>query len=307
MVTYVRRRLLIAIPVIIGVATMVFSMMHLLPGDPVEYMLSASGASDAAIQRLRNQLGLEDPIYVQYARFITGLMRGDLGESIFANRSVLRMILEQLPSTVQLTVTAMGVAILLGVIFGSIAAVREHTWVDHTTMALALGGVSMPDFWLGLLMIYLFSLRLGWLPATGQGGWQRLVMPAAVLGFAAGGLIARLVRSSMVEVLRQEYIVTARSKGLTDWVVIYRHAFRNALIPVVTIVGLQFGRLLGGAVIVETVFARQGIGRLAINAILWKDFPLVQGTVLFTATIYVLLNLIVDISYAVIDPRIHYG
>jgi peptide/nickel transport system permease protein len=307
MATYVGRRLLIAIPVILGVATLVFFMMQLLPGDPVVYMLSGMGGSEEDYQRLRSQLGLQEPVPVQYVRFITDLARGDLGDSIYINRPVLALIREQLPSTIQLTLAAMGIAILVGVTLGIIAAVKEHTWVDHATMALALGGVSMPDFWLALLMMYLFAIRLGWLPITGQGGFQRLIMPATVLGLTAAGLVARLVRSSMVEVLRQEYIVTARAKGLRESVVLNRHALRNVLIPVVTVVGLQFGRLLSGALIVETIFARQGIGRLAINAVLVKDFPLIQGTVLFIACVYVLVNLLVDLSYAVIDPRIRYG
>lgn len=307
MTTYVGRRLLVAVPVILGVATLVFFMMQLLPGDPVVYILSGVGGSEEDYLRLRTQLGLEEPVSVQYLRFITDLVRGDLGDSIYVNRPVLTLIREQLPSTIELTLAAMGIAIVLGVLVGVVAAVKEHTWIDHATMALALGGVSMPDFWLALLMIYLFSIRLGWLPITGQGGLQRLIMPATVLGLTAAGLVARLVRSSMVEVLRQEYIVTARAKGLREKIVLNRHALRNVLIPVVTVVGLQFGRLLSGALIVETIFARQGIGRLAINAVLVKDFPLVQGTVLFIATVYVLANLLVDVSYAIIDPRIRYG
>jgi ABC-type dipeptide/oligopeptide/nickel transport system permease component len=306
MSNYIRMRLLIAIPVLWGVSTLVFSMMHLVPGDPVELMLSESGASTQNIARLRHQLGLDDPLYVQYGRFLFNALRGDLGFSIFNNRPVLDMILEQLPSTVQLAVAAMSIATIVGFVLGILAAVRANTWVDYVSMVLALVGVSMPSFWLGLLAIFLFSLRLGWLPATGQGGVQRLILPASVLGFGVAATIARLVRSSMVEVLYQDYIVTARAKGLAERAVIYGHALRNALIPVVTMMGLQFGRLLGGAVIVETVFARQGIGRLALEAVMWKDFPLVQGTVLFTAAIYVLVNLLVDICYAIVDPRIHY-
>ncbi len=306
MQAYIRKRLLISIPVILGVSTLVFSMMHLVPGDPVEMMLSEAGATRHSVERLRAQLGLDDPLHVQYGRFLFNALRGDLGRSIFNDRPVLDLILEQLPSTVQLAIAAMGIAILAGFILGILAALRANTWVDYVSMVLALIGVSMPSFWLGLLMIFLFSLRLGWLPATGQGGVQRLIMPASVLGFGVAATIARLVRSSMLEVLNQEYIITARAKGLTEWAVIYGHALRNALIPALTMIGLQFGQLLGGAVIVETVFARQGIGRLAIDAILWKDFPLVQGTVLFTAGIYVLVNLLVDICYAIVDPRIHY-
>jgi ABC-type dipeptide/oligopeptide/nickel transport system permease component len=303
---YVLRRLLQTIPILWGVATLVFAMLYVLPGDPVSAMLSQSGASAETMARLRQQLGLDDPLLVQYWRFLSNALRGDLGNSIFQNRPVVTLIAEQLPATIELTTAAMTLAVLVGTGLGVLAAVRQNSWIDRLSIVLATIGVSMPTFWLGLLFIFFFSLSLGWLPALGQGGLERLVMPAAVLGLSSAAAIARLVRSSLLEVLRQDYVRTAWAKGLTEPVVVFRHGLRNALIPVVTILGLQFGWLLGGAVITETVFSRQGIGRLAVGAILTKDVPVVQGAVLLSATFYVLINLLVDLSYAVLDPRITY-
>jgi peptide/nickel transport system permease protein len=304
--SYVARRLLHTIPILWGVATAVFLMLQLLPGDPVAVMLAESGGSVETMQRLRRQLGLDDPIYVQYLRFLGNAVRGDFGNSIFQNRSVMTIIGEQLPATIELTLASMAIAVLVGVTFGSLAAIRQNSWVDRLCMLLATVGVAMPSYWLALLGIFFFSLTLGWLPATGQGGLERLVLPAAVLGLGSAAAIARLVRSSLLEVLRQDYIRTAWAKGLRERGVVSRHALRNALIPVVTVIGLQFGFMLGGTVITETIFSRQGLGRLAVTAIFAKDFPLVQGTVLLSAAVYVVVNLIVDLSYAVLDPRITY-
>jgi len=281
-------------------------MMHLLPGDPAELMLAESGGSSQSIAQLRHQLGLDDPTHVQYSRFLANALRGDLGRSIFTNRLVTRSILEQLPHTVQLAVAAMMVAVIIGTALGIAAALNRNTWVDSVCMTIAVAGTSMPIFWSGVLLILLFSSLLHWLPATGQGSLRHLIMPAIVLGLASSGAIARLVRSSMLEVLSQEYITVARAKGLSKRVVVYRHALKNAFIPVITIMGLQFGYLLGGTVITETIFSRQGLGRLVVDAILWKDFPIVQGTVLLAATVYTVVNLLLDISYAIIDPRIRY-
>ncbi|CAG1021986.1 Glutathione transport system permease protein GsiC [Methylococcales bacterium] len=306
MLHYFRSRLLIAIPVLWGVSTLVFAMLHLTPGDPVELMLSQSGATRKTVEQMRTQLGLDDPLPIQYVRFLGNALRGDLGDSIINDQSVVKLILAQLPSTLELAVAGMAIGILLGGILGIVAALRPNTLSDYGSMIIAMVGVSVPSFWLGLLFIFFFALRLGWFPATGQGGWERLVMPATVLGLGVAGMIARLVRSSMLEVLRQEYITTARAKGLFELRVVLRHALKNALIPTVTMVGLQFGQLLSGAVIVETVFARQGVGRLAVDAILRKDFPLVQGTVLFIAVIYVVSNLFTDICYGYLDPRIRF-
>ena len=305
--TYIRGRLLRAIPVILGVLTLVFLMIHLLPGDPaVEIASRGPGMTPEAIQRIRVQLGLDQPLHVQYFRFLTRVARGDLGRSIINNQQVSTMIRAQVGSTVLLTVAGIATAIMIGVPLGLIAAVRHNSWIDTISMTGALIGVSMPSFWLGLLLILLFSVRLKWIPILGGTGLQGLVLPALTLGIGASAIIARLVRSSMLEVLSQEYITTARAKGLHGRVVILRHGLKNALIPVVTIIGLQFGALLGGAVVIETVFARRGIGRMAIDAILAKDFPVIQGTVLFAALVYVSVNLAVDLLYSVIDPRIRY-
>jgi peptide/nickel transport system permease protein len=305
--TYIRGRLLRAIPVILGVLTLVFLMIHLLPGDPaVEIASRGPGMTPEAIQRIRVQLGLDQPLHVQYFRFLTRVARGDLGRSIINNQQVSTMIRAQVGSTVLLTVAGIATAIMIGVPLGLIAAVRHNSWIDTISMTGALIGVSMPSFWLGLLLILLFSVRLKWIPILGGTGLQGLILPALTLGIGASAIIARLVRSSMLEVLSQEYITTARAKGLHGRVVILRHGLKNALIPVVTIIGLQFGALLGGAVVIETVFARRGIGRMAIDAILAKDFPVIQGTVLFAALVYVSVNLAVDLLYSVIDPRIRY-
>lgn len=307
MAAYIVGRIAQAIPVLVIVSFMVFSILYLLPGDPVELMLAEVGADKETMDSLRNQLGLNDPFHVQYGRFLLNAVRLDFGRTVRGNRPVLETIASQLPATVQLTVASIAFAAIMGVSLGVIAAIWQSTWVDNMVMAFGMVGVSMPIFWQGLLLIFLFSLRLGWLPATGQGGWERLILPAFTLGTGSAGTIARLTRSSILEVLRQEFMTTARAKGLAEHVVIYRHGLRNALIPVVTVVGLQFGGLLGGAVITETVFARQGVGHLLVQAINFKDFPLVQGGVFLAAIAYMSVNLIVDISYAVLDPRIRYG
>ena len=305
---YLVRRLILAVPVILGVSIAVFLMMHLIPGDPALAMLRGQPTvTEADIDRIRHQLGLDDPIPVQYLKYIGRAVQGDFGESVHSHRPVLAMIGEQAWGTIQLALAAMLIAVTLGVILGTISALRQNSWVDTLSMLVALFGVSMPSFWFGLLLIYVFSLRLGWFPITGQGGLERLVLPAVALGMDFSAITARLVRSSLLEVLRQDYILSARAKGLRDRVVVSRHALRNAMIPVLTIIGLQLGNLLGGAVVVETVFAREGIGRLAITAILSKDFPLVQGIVLVSAIVYVAVNLAVDLTYALFDPRIHYA
>jgi ABC-type dipeptide/oligopeptide/nickel transport system permease component len=278
--------------------------MRFLPGDPVGMMLRRSGGSEARIAELRHQFGLDQPVYIQYVRFVAGVVRGDLGRSLFTGRPVVEMILEQLPSTIELAITALLVGVGLGMLLGIASALREGSWIDSLCMVFAAAGISMPSFWFGLLLIYVFSILLGWLPSTGHGGIKPLIMPATVLGFGVSATVARLVRSSMIEVMQDEYITTARAKGLIERLVILRHALKNALIPVVTMIGLEFGWLLGGAVVIETVFARQGIGRLAVHAVLGKDFALVQGTVLVAAVFYLSVNLVVDILYAFLDPRI---
>ena len=307
MLTYLARRLLAVVPVLFGVTLAVFSMLFLVPGDPVKMMLAEFVTTPAQIEQMRAQLHLDEPILKQYGRFVGNALRGDLGTSIRSRRAVATEIGENLGSTAQLALASMAVAVAIGVPLGLMAALLRNSWFDAGSMIVALLGVSMPSFWLGLLMIFAFSLHLGWFPATGGGDLWHLVLPSVTLGMIASAIIARLTRSSMLEVLGQDYVRTARAKGLAWWGVVVRHALKNALIPVITIFGLQFGNLLAGAVIVETVFSRPGLGRLIVGGILAKDFPLVQGTVLFVATAYVLINVLVDITYAFVDPRIRFG
>lgn len=306
MLRHIGTRSLTAVPVLFGVATIIFFMMHILPGDPAQLMLYETGASAEDVEELREQLGLNDPLYIQYRNYLLDAVQGDLGQSFYTKQRVTTMLSEQLGSTIELAVAAMLISTTLGVILGVVSALRQHTWIDNASMIFALAGVSLPSFWLGLMLIFLFSLQLGWLPAVSGGGLEQLILPAVTLGIGGSAIIARLVRSSMLEILRQEYVVTARAKGLPGYTVAMRHALRNALIPTVTILGLQFGYLLGGTVVVETVFSRQGIGRLAVVAIKGKDFDVIQGWALLIAAIYIVVNLLVDISYAWLDPRIRY-
>lgn len=304
MVSYIGLRLLAAIPTILGVSVLVFASLYLLPGDPVQALAGEVPLERERVEALREQLGLNDPPWEQYGRFALDAIQGDLGTSLKSRRPVLDEILTFLPATLQLTTAAMVFAVIVGVTLGAVAAIRAHTWVDTLTMLLALGGVSVPVFWMGLMLLLVFAVWLGLVPSTGTEGIERLILPAFTLGYGAAAIIARLTRSAMLEVLSLEYVVTARSKGLAERVVIVRHALRNALIPVITVVGLQVGNLLSGAVIVETVFSRQGVGRMLVNGILGKDLPLVQGAILFVAVFYVLINLLTDILYAWVDPRI---
>ena len=306
MTRYLARRLIAALPVLWGVATLVFIVMRVLPGDPAALMLSEAGGSAEAIAALRAELGLDDPLPIQYGRYLLDLLRGNLGTSLLTRRPVVTTIAEQLPSTIQLAIAAMCIAVGLGTLLGVVAAAKRDTWIDTLTTTISVTGVSVPIFWSALLLIWLFSLRLGWLPATGQGGISHLIMPALVLGFATAGAIARLVRSSLLEVFTQDFINTARAKGLREITLLERHALKNAFIPVITVIGLQFGFLLGGTVVIETIFSRQGIGRLVVNAILWKDLPVVQGVALLAALVYTVINLTIDIVYAFLDPRIRY-
>jgi ABC-type dipeptide/oligopeptide/nickel transport system permease component len=307
MLRYVTARLAVMIPVVLGVTLAVFSMLYLIPGDPVKMMLSEFVTNPEQIAKMRSQLHLDEPFAKQYGRFLWGAVHGDLGQSIRQRRPVVTQILEVFPSTAGLAMAALAISAPLGVVLGLVAAVRQNSWWDIGSMLVALLGVSFPSFWVGLLLIFVFSLHLGWLPATGGGDLAHLLMPAFALGLGAAAIIARLTRSSMLDVLRTEYMTTAHAKGLADRVVLIRHGLKNALIPIVTIFGLQFGNLLAGAVIIETVFGRPGVGRLLVDAILNKDFPLVQGVVLFVAIVYVFINLMVDVVYAAIDPRVHYG
>jgi len=307
MLRYLSARLLATIPVLFGVTIAVFSMLYLIPGDPVKMMLSEFQTTPAQIAHMRALLHLNDPPPVQYGRFVWNAVHGDLGMSIRDNRPVTQEIKEVFPSTVLLAVAALAISSTLGVALGITAALRQNTWVDVGSMLVATLGISMPSFWLALILIFIFSLRLGLLPAAGGGDLAHLIMPAVALGVGAAAIIARLTRSNMLDVLRLEYMNTARAKGLNGPTVVLRHGLHNALIPIVTIFGLQFGALLAGTVFIETVFGRPGLGRLVVNAILNKDFPLVQGGVLVFALGYVFVNLVVDLVYAVVDPRIRYG
>jgi peptide/nickel transport system permease protein len=303
---YIVQRLVQAVPVLIGISVLTFLMLHLIPGDPVTVFAGDKPLTPQRADELRHQYGLDRPLWVQYADYAGNALRGNLGASLRSQRPVLDAILEALPSTAQLTLTALALAAVVGTTWGITAAVAHGTWLDTAVMAVAMLGISTPVFYSSLLLILLFSFTLAWLPATGQGGVERLIMPALALGISSSAVLARLMRSSMLEVLHQEYITTAQAKGLARQLVILRHALKNALIPAVTMLGLQLGALLGGAVVTETIFSRPGIGRLAVDAILNRDFPVVQGTVLFAACDYVLVNLAVDESYAVIYPRIRY-
>ena len=303
MLVYVIRRMLIALVVLWGVATIVFLLLQVIPGDPAETMLAGSGASEARIAQTRQDLGLDDPLLVQYGRYLLNALRGDLGRSLYSNRPVILTISEQLPATLQLAAAALLVAVILGLSLGILAAIRAGTWIDQTVMGVAVLGVSVPVFWSGLLLIWIFSVSLNWLPATGADGWQHLVMPAAVLGLVGAGPIARLVRASLLNALRADYIAMAQAKGLPGRAVVGRHALRNAIIPVIALIGLQAGFLLGGTVVTEAVFARPGLGRLVVDAILSKDLPMVQGVVLLIAAMYVVVNLLVDVATLALDPR----
>src|ERR1700704_332154 len=306
MLIYITHRLIQALPVLVGISILSFLMLHLIPGDPVAIFAGDKPLTPERAAELRHQYGLDRPLPVQYWDYASHALRGDLGVALRSQRPVLDSIVEVLPGTVQLTISALTLAAFFGITLGILAAVAHGTWLDTAVMAVAMLGISTPVFYSSLLLILLFSFTLAWLPATGQGGIERLIMPATALGLSSSAVLARLVRSSMLEVLRQEYVTTARAKGLAPPMVVVRHALKNALIPAVTMLGLQLGALLGGAVVTETIFSRPGLGRLAVEAILGRDFPLVQGTVLFAASTYVLVNLAVDISYAVIDPRIRY-
>jgi peptide/nickel transport system permease protein len=306
MITYISQRLLQAVPVLVGISVLSFLMLHLIPGDPVQIFAGDKPLTPERAAELRHQYGLDRPLVVQYADYASRAVRGDLGVGLRSQRPVLDSILQALPGTAQLTLAALGIAAVFGIGLGVLAAVAHGSWLDTAVMAVAMLGISTPIFYSSLLLILFFSFTLTWFPATGQGGLERLVMPATALGLSSSAVLARLVRSSMLEVLRQEYVVTARAKGLAPTFVVVRHALKNALIPAVTMLGLQLGALLGGAVVTETIFSRPGIGRLAVEGILSRDFPLVQGTVMFAAATYVLINLAVDVSYAVLDPRIRY-
>lgn len=306
MQAYLLKRVINAIIVLWLVSIAVFSMLHLVPGDPVELLAYESGGA-ADLDAMRERLGLNDPLPVQYLRFAGNALQGDLGRSIRGNRPVTDEFFSRFPNTAKLAVLSLGLAIAVGVPAGIASAVWPNTPLDYLSMFIAIVGVSMPVFWLGLLLLLLFSLRLEWFPLSGFSTWQHMVLPTITLSMFSMASIARLTRSSFMEVMQEDYIRTARAKGLRGFRVLSVHALRNSLIPVVTMAGLQFGQLLGGAVITEIVFAIPGVGRLVVDGITSRDFPIVQGSVLYLSVSFVFVNLLVDILYTYIDPRIRYG
>lgn len=303
MIKYVVRRLIQTIPVLIGVTLLVFSLMHLIPGDPAQ-IIAGESAPKEQVEQLREKLGLNEPVYVQYGKFLGNIIQGDLGTSIRSNAPVMDEIKIRFWITVELAIYSTILSVFIGLIAGVISAVRQYTVLDVVIMIVALFGLSMPNFWLGLMLIKKFAVDLMLVPPSGWGTWQQMILPVITLGTGGAAIVARMTRSSMLEVISQDYIRTARAKGVRDRVVIYKHALRNALIPVVTVVGLEFGSFLGGAVLTETVFAINGMGRLVVEAIRARDFPVVQGTVLIISLLFVLVNLLVDISYRYLNKRI---
>jgi len=331
LLNYILKRFLMLIPVLLGVSLLAFSIIHLIPGDPARVILGER-ATEAAILNLQEKLGLNEPLYVQFFNFLTNTLQGDLGRSIITNEEVSHELLIAFAATIELTVVAMIIAIVVGIAAGTIAAVRQYSIFDNASMVGALVGVSMPIFWLGLMMIWLFAYKLGWFPPSGRldvgfdiprithfllidtllasnlkafiNTLWHLAMPSFALATIPMAIIARMTRSSMLEVMRQDYIRTARAKGLSEKVVIFKHAIKNAFLPVITVIGLQVGLLLGGAVLTETVFSFPGLGRRLYNAIMARDYPVVQGGILLVAVCFVLVNLLVDLTYNHIDPRI---
>jgi len=305
-ITYIARRALAGIPTLWGVATVVFVMARLLPGDPAR-VIAGLLASPEDVERIRHQMGLDQPLGVQYLDFLGSLLHLNLGISAHTNAPVIEEIGSRLPYTIELAVIALAIAVTLGIFAGVVAAIRRNTLLDLLISGLSVFGVSMPVYWLGLMMIILFAIELHLFPAAGADEPTSIVMPALTLALFSVGLIARMTRSSMLEVLGQDYVRTARAKGAPFRSVVFRHALRNALLPIMTVIGLQLGALLGGAVVTETVFAWPGVGRLLVDSIFFRDYPVVQGLVLMFGTTFVVINLLVDLLYAYVDPRIHYS
>lgn len=306
MKTYILRRVAQSALTLLGVSVLVFVILRVLPGDPAR-MLLPDGAPESAVAELNRQLGLREPLIVQYGLFLRSVAHGDFGQSFQYRAPALRVVLERLPATVQLTVAAMLVTIAAGVSLGIFTAVRRGTRYDVAGTILAVLGQSLPNFWLGIMLILLFGVALRWLPTSGFAGWTALVLPAVTLAAFPTALVARLTRSSMLEILNRDFIRTGRAKGLAERSVVLRHALRNAAIPVLTVIGLQIGALLGGAVITESVFAWPGMGKLIVDAIFFRDFPVVQTVLILSATVFVGINLLVDLLYTIIDPRIRYS
>ena len=303
--SYFIKRIFQTIPVILGVITLTFILMYIVPGDPVMSMVGER-YDEATIQKLREELHLDDPIWIQYFRFLGNLLHGDLGRSFVTFNPVLDDLLARFPFTLTLALSAMIVSILIGLSIGILSSLKPNSLLDRGSMMVALAGISAPVFWIGLLLILYVSVYLKWLPPTGYGGIEYLILPAITLGTRSAAFLARMTRATMLDVLQQDYIRTARAKGLPEWKVILKHAFPNTLIPVITIIGVDFGSYLSGAVLTESIFGWPGIGRFALDAILKRDFPVIQGTVLFTALMFISANLIVDLLYGVVDPRIRF-
>jgi peptide/nickel transport system permease protein len=305
MLNYLIKRLLSTIPVLIGISLLLFFMLRMLPGDPAQ-VLAGQMATPQEIENIRHQLGMDRPIYEQYVVYLGRLVHFDLGRSARTQNPVIKEIWARLPNTMLLAMIAITLACLFGIPAGIISAVKPYSWIDYLVSTSALFGLSMPVFWLGLMLVVVFSVILKWLPAGGTGSWQHVILPSITLAAFVVAFIARMTRSTMIETLSQDFTTTARSKGLQERVIIVKHALKNALIPIVTVVGLQFGSLLSGAVLTETVFAWPGLGRLIVNSMLARDYPVIQGAILIFALLYILVNLIVDLLYALVDPRIRY-
>lgn len=305
MFRYFLYRLVAVIPVLVGVSLAVFIMVRLVPGDPVQIMFANQAMpTPDRVEEMRRQLGLDLPIWEQYLRYVGNAVQGDFGQSIRSRQPVFDEIIARLPNTLRLTIAGLAVALALGVSAGVLSAVFKGQWIDKISMMTSILGISIPGFWLGLMVMLLFAVRLGWFPVSGASTWRHLAMPAFTLGMLSSAVIARLTRASMLDAMNQDYVLTARAKGLREYRVVVRHALRNALIPVVTIVGLQIGGLLSGAFIIESVFAYPGVGSMAVTALQTRDFPMIQGIVLFVAFVYVGVNLVADLLYGLLDPRI---
>jgi ABC-type dipeptide/oligopeptide/nickel transport system permease component len=305
MIRYISLRLLFALPALWLIVTMVFLLAHIVPGDPVAQMLGEGARADD-LQQLRHALGLDVPIPIQYGRYLKGVVHGNLGESFRFQQPVTRVILEHYPATLELAAVALGVCILIGIPAGVLAAHKRGEKTDHAVGVLTLFGLSLPNFALGPVLMLVFSVVLGWLPVTGRGGIPHLVLPAFTLGAALAAILTRMVRTSVIEELSADYVRTARAKGVSESGVLFRHALRNALIPILTILGLQFGTLLAGTIVTETIFSWPGIGHLTVQAITARDYPLLQGCILLIAVSYVVVNLVTDMVYAVVDPRVRF-
>ncbi|MGF1526449.1 MAG: ABC transporter permease [Candidatus Competibacterales bacterium] len=306
MVRFLLQRLAAAVVTVWVTTVVVTLLIHAAPGDPVRIMYATFQSSPEDIEAIRDKLGLDEPLWIQYGLYMARLFQGDLGRSIVGDQPVLDILLTRFPPTLALASASLSIAVVVGMSLGFLAAYRRGTWVDAGAMAVAIVGVSMPHFWLGLLLLFLFALTLEWLPVAG-GDWRSLVLPALTLGLANAAVLARLTRSAMIDVFDQDFIRTAHAKGLPKAIVLYRHALRSGLVPIVAMLGLQFAYLMGGAIVVENVFAWNGVGRLAIEAVFARDYPLIQGFILFFATIVVLVSLVIDLLYALLDPRIRHG